>query len=219
MYSFPTKNHIIDAIMIGIIKARNNYCFWTSNKINLLDADDDFLSIHIAQEIAQLDKPPEIFMHANISDILKCSLETRQEYKYFMKEHLLSQDTISLTLDRRFTDNNQNSSVSVALINVKNAVLNKKKEYSNSIEQLCKMLQREHKNDSTLDFAIFAFYIEISPNARIDANKRIKNIVESFNDIVKNYKCLKSNFKGGDIKQSENTGQWSVGCYIIEPSI
>ena len=219
MFNFPSKADIIKAIEDGIINAKNNYSFWTSNKIQLLDADDDFLTIHVAQEISKLKNPPEIFMHANISDILKCSLNTREEYKYFMKEHLLAQDTISLTLDKRFLHETNNDSVSVGVINIRNGVLNKKYEYTNDTEQLCKILQRDKKDDSTLDFAIFAFYLEISNNARIDANKRLINIKESFDKVVANYSNLKSNFKGGDINTIENAGQWCVGCYIIEPNI
>lgn len=219
MNSFPKQEIIIDAIKEGIFNARKNYNFWTSEKIQLLDADDDFLTIHIAQEIAKLENPPEIFMHANISDILKCSLKTREEYRYFMKEHLLAQDTISLTLDKRFTHETNNDSVSVGVISVRNGVLNKKDEYAKNIDQLCKILQREQKADSTLDFAIFAFYLEISQNARIDANKRLSNILSSFDNVLTNYNNLKSNFKGGDINIIENTGQWCVGCYIIEPNI
>ena len=213
------KNNIIDSTLKGIVQARDNYTFWTSNKIELLDADDDFLTVHVAQEISRQQNCPEIFMHANISDILSCSLNTRDEYKYFMKEHLLSQDTISLTLDKRFTHSGDNDSVSVAVINIKNAVLNAKQEYSNDIEQLCKLLQRDKIEDSTLEFAIFAFYLEISKNARIDANKRIKNITDSFNKVVQKYSNLKSEFKAGDINTMDNEGQWCVGCYMIEPNI
>ncbi|MEA2018584.1 MAG: hypothetical protein U9N59_09060 [Campylobacterota bacterium] len=218
MYKFPSQKDITKAVINGIVEARDNYTFWTSNKTDLLDADDDFITVHICQNIAAIHNPPEIFIHANISDILKCSLNTREEYKYFMKEHLLSQDTISITLDERFKHQIDNDSISKVLISVKNGVVNSKKEHTNKIEQLCKLLQREKKEDSTLDYAIFAFYLEISDNARIGALQRIDNIISAFDDIVKNYPNLKSTFKGGDINTSENTGQWCVGCYIIEPN-
>lgn len=218
MCKFPNQSDIIKAVCNGINEAKNNYTFWTSNKTDLLDTDDDFLIVHICQSIAKLQCPPEIFTHANISDILKCSLNTREEYKYFMKEHILSQDTISITLDERFTHEADNDSISKVVISVKNGVINSKKEHTDKIEQLCKILQRDKKEDSTLDYAIFAFYLEISNNARIGASKRIENIVSTFDDIVKNYRNLKSTFKGGDINTSENTGQWCVGCYIIEPN-
>lgn len=218
MYIFPNQNDIVKAIIHGIKESRDNYTFWTSNKTDLLDTDDDFLIVHICQNIAKLKNTPEIFIHANISDILKCSLSSREEYKYFMKEHLLSQDTISITLDERFKHQVDNDSISKVLISVKNGVVNSKKEHTNKIEQLCKMLQREKKEDSTLAYGVFAFYLEISSNARISASTRIDNIVSTFDDIVKEYPSLKSTFKGGDINISENTGQWCVGCYIIEPN-
>jgi len=219
MYDFPNKNNIISSIIDGINEARDNYIFWTSNKLYLLDVDDDFLIIHISQCLAKLKNPPEIFMHANISDILKCSLSTKDEYKYFMKKHWLSQDTISITLDERFSNTTDINSISKVIISVKNGVVNSKKEHINKIEQLCKLLQRDKKDDSTLNYAVFAFYLEISINARIKAKQRIENIVSTFNDIVKKYSNLKSTFKGGDINTIENTGQWCVGCYIIEPNI
>jgi hypothetical protein len=219
MKYFPSMNNIVQAIENGIINAKNNYTFWTANKIQLLDADDNFLTIHVAQEISKLQNSPEIFMYANISDILKCSLNTREEYKYFMKKHLLAQDTLSLTLDKRFIHETNNDSVSVGVINIKNNVLNTKEEYTNDIEQLCKILQRKNKNNSTLNFAIFAFYLEISSNARIDANQRVENINKSFDKVVMKYSNLKSNFKGGDVNTIKNQGEWCVGCYVIEPNI
>jgi len=82
MYVFPNKNDIIKAVINGITKARDNCAFWTSNKTTLLDADDDFLTVHICQNIAALENVPEIFLHANISDILKCSLNSTAILQY-----------------------------------------------------------------------------------------------------------------------------------------
>lgn len=205
--------------MNGIHCSVDNYAFWTSNKLNLSDACDDFMIIHIAQEIAKLQNPPEIFLHANITDILKCSLPTKEQYRYFMEKHLLAQDTIAITLDERFEHNEDNDSISRAVISVKNNVVNNKLEHLKSIEQLCKILQREKEDESTLNFALFAFFLRISSDARIDAKTRIKNIILGFDNVVNKYDNLKSNFKGGDINAIENIGEWSVGCYIIEPNI
>lgn len=218
MNDFCSKKEIVEAVLKGIHCARTQYAFWTANKIQLLDACEDYLCIYTAQEIAKIQNPPEIFMHATVSDILKCSLHQRDQYKQFMQKYSLAQDTISITLDERFTHENDQDSISRVVIRVKNGVVNNKKEHTQDIEQLCKILQRENKEDSTLDFALFAFYLEISSSARIDAQQRIKNIVSSFDEVVQNYTNLKSNFEGGDIHTIENTGQWSIGCYSIEPN-
>ncbi len=219
MNKFSSQNDIVNAIVKGVNCSVDNYAFWTSKKLYLSDATDNFLTIHIAQEIAKLQNPPEIFLDAKITDILKCSLSRKEQYKFFMEKHMLSQDTISITLDERFENNSDTDLVSRVVIDVKNNVVNNKKEYSQRIEQFCKLLQRDKKEDSTLDFAVFAFFLQISCEARIDVKKRIENIISSFDTVVNNYKNLKSNFKGGEINTIENIGEWSVGCYIIEPNI
>ncbi|MCK5111524.1 MAG: hypothetical protein KAQ94_08385 [Arcobacteraceae bacterium] len=215
---FAKKSDIICAVVDGIKIARYNYTSWTSNKLQLSDTSEDFLIIHIAQEIAKLKDAPEIFIDATITDILKCSLKTKNKYKQFMQQNLLSQDTICLTLDEKFEHLNGDDSISHAIIDIKNNVRNNKKEYQDNIEKLCKMLQRQNSDDSSLDFAIFAFYFDISSGARISAEQRIKNIISSFDTIVKKYNHLKSNFIGGDIEEIENIGQYSIGCFVIEPS-
>ena len=104
-------------------------------------------------------------------------------------------------------------------MSIRNGVRNAQAEYKDDIELMCKLLQREEKSESTLDYAIFAFYLDISNTARKKGEKRIEEIIEAFDKIVSSYKNLKSSFKGGDIKKIENIGEWCVGCYIIEPSV
>lgn len=218
MNSFPRKEKIVDSVISGIKLAKHNYSHWTSDELFLSYAPPKFLTIHVSQEIAKLDNPPEIFIDATVADILRCSLPNRNSFKEFMKQNYLSQDILSLTLDERFEHKTDNDSISRVIMSIKNGVRNVKEEYKYEIEKICKMLQRDKKEDSTLDYGIFAFYLDISNSARKKADKRVEEVVASFDKIVSNYKNLKSNFKGGDINKIENIGEWCVGCYIIEPT-
>jgi ClpP class serine protease len=74
----------------------------------------------------------------------------------------------------------------------------------------------EYKN-STLDYGIFTFYSDISSEARKKLDKRIPEIINNFDKVVAKYDNLKSSFKGGEINKTQSKGEWSIGCYIIEP--
>jgi hypothetical protein len=104
-------------------------------------------------------------------------------------------------------------------MSIRNGVRNAQAEYKDDIELMCKMLQREHSDESTLDYGVFAFYLDISNTARKKSEKRIEEIIVAFDKIVSSYKNLKSSFKGGDINKIDNVGEWCVGCYIIEPTV
>lgn len=219
MYSFPSQDQIVTTILNGMETARSNYAHWTTDELYLSYAPSNFLTVHIAQEIGKLHNSPEIFMDATIVDILRCSLPKRDDFKNFMKQNNIVQDTVSLTLDDRVEHKSDNDSVSKAIIVVENGVRNSKDEYQNSIHNICKMIQRENIDDSTLQFGVFAFYLDISNTARKKGQKRIDEIIKSFDKIVSSYKNIKSSFKGGNINQIENIGEWCVGCYIVEPNI
>lgn len=218
MHKFPSQDETVNAIFDGISTAKNNYKFWTADEF-LSSGPSKFLSIHVSQEIAKLENTPEIFIDATIADILRCSLPKRDAFKGFMKDNSLSQDTMSLTLDERFEHKTDNDSISRVIISIKNGVRNVQDEYIYEIEKMCKMLDREKKEDSTLDYGVFAFYLDISSSARKKSEKRVKEIIASFDVIVKEYNNLKSNFKGGDINVIDNIGEWCVGCYVIEPTL
>ncbi len=217
MSSFPSQDEIIQAVLRGIKIARNNFATWTGDELYLSYAPAKFLSIHVSQEIAKLQNFPEIFMDATIADILRCSLPKRDGFREFMKKNYLSPETICLTLDERFEHKTDNDSVSRVVMSLKNGVRNVKEEYKNEIHKICKILNRENKDDSTLDYGLFAFYLDISNTARKKAPQRLKDIIESFDEIVSEYVNVKSNFEGGEIIDIANIGQWSVGCYIIKP--
>ena len=219
MNNFPIQNKIINAVITGINTAKNNFTHWTADELSLSDAPTKFLDINVSQEISKIENPPEIFIDATITDILKCSLPQRDTVKEFMLKNNLCDDLISITLDERFEHQSDNDSVSRVIITVRNGVRNAKKEYIKDIETICKMLSKDNKQDSTLDYGIFAFYLDISNTAKIKASKRVEEIVSSFDKIVTAHKNLKSNFKGGDINNVENIGEWCVGCYIIEPIV
>ena len=217
--NYPKKDDVIDAVLKGLKTAKSNYWFWTKDELYLSYAPAKFLSIHVSQEIAKLENAPEIFIDATIADILRCSLPKRDAFRTFMKEHYITQDVFCITLDERFEHKSDNDSVSRAIMSIKNGVRNVKEEYKNDIETMCKMLNRQNKEDSTLNYAVFAFYLDISNTARKRSEKRVNEIIEAFDNIVADYKNLKSYFKGGEINKIENIGEWCVGCYVIEPKI
>ncbi|WP_320034634.1 hypothetical protein [Halarcobacter sp.] len=219
MNIFPKKEAVIDAVLTGIENAKNNYSFWTADELYLSYAPPKFLSIHVAQEIAKLDAAPEIFIDATVSDILRCSLSNRGAFREFMRENYIMDRNLSITLDERFEHKSDNDSISKVIMSLKNGVRNVQQEYLDDIELMCKILQKDNLNDTTLDYAIFGFYLDISSSARKKAQVRLDAIIESFDNIVSKFNNLKSTFKGGKIKKIEKVGEWCIGCYIIEPSL
>ncbi len=218
MHEFPEQEEIVEAVIQGIKTAKTNFTHWTADELYLSYAPPRFLTIHIAQEISKLADAPEIFIDATVADILRCSLPKRDDFKSFMQEKSISQDIMHLTLDERFEHKTDNDSVSKVIMSIKNGVRNVQDEYKNEIVKICKMLERDKKEDSTVDYGVFAFYLDISNSARKKADKRVKEIIKAFDVIVNKHKNLKSNFKGGDINVIDNIGEWCVGCYIIEPT-
>ncbi len=219
MNIFPKQEEVIDSVLAGIAKAKRNYSFWTSDELYLSNATENFLTIHVAQEIAKIEDTPEIFIDATVSDILRCSLPDRSAFKEFMKNKSISDRYLSITLDTRFKHRTDNDSVSKVIMSVRNGVRNAQEEYKNDIHLMCKMLERTNKEDSTLDYGLFTFYLDISNSARKDGKKRVEEIIKSFDEIVNSYQNLKSSFKGGDIKKIEKIGEWCIGCYIIEHTL
>ena len=219
MHKFPSQEEILTSIINGIKIAKQNYTYWTADELYLSYAPQKFLTIHVSQEIAKLQNAPEIFIDATIADILRCSLPKRDAFKEFMKEKGLSQDVVCLTLDERFEHKTDNDSISRVIMSIKNGVRNVQDEYKDEIEKICKMLDRDNLEDSTLDYGVFAFYLDISNSARKKSAKRVDEIISSFDEIVSNYTNLKSSFKGGNINVIDNIGEWCVGCYVIEPTL
>ncbi|RXJ82737.1 hypothetical protein [Arcobacter sp. F2176] len=219
MTNFPLQVDVINAVISGIYIAKKNYSFWTADELYLSYAPPKFLSIHVSQEIAKLENAPEIYIDATVADILRCSLPKRDDFRSFMKEKYLTQDILSLTLDERFEHKSDNDSISRVIMSIKNGVRNVQEEYKSEIEKMCKMLDRDKIEDSTLDYGLFAFYLDISNSARKKTQKRLDEIIETFDNIVSDYNNLKSYFKGGEIHVVQNIGEWCVGCYVIEPAL
>jgi len=217
--SFPSQEKIVDAVIKGITTAKTNYTNWTADELFLSYGPPKFLTIHVSQEIAKLENPPEIFIDATIADILRCSLPKRDAFKSYMKENNIRQDVICLTLDERFEHKNDNDQISRVIMSIRNGVRNAQGEYKADVERMCKILQRENAEESTLDYGLFSFYLDISNTARKKSKKRLEEIIEAFDEIVSSHKNLKSSFKGGDINKINNIGEWCVGCYIIEPTV
>ena len=219
MNKFPSQDEIVDSVIKGITVAKTNYTNWTADELFLSYGPPKFLTIHVSQEIAKLQNPPEIFIDATIADILRCSLPKRDAFRSFMEENNISQDVICLTLDERFEHKSDNDSVSRVIMSIRNGVRNAQSEYKADIEKMCKILQRQNSDESSLDYGLFCFYLDISNTARKKSEKRLEEIIEAFDEIVSSYKNLKSSFKGGDINRIDNIGEWCVGCYIIEPTV
>lgn len=217
MNNFPSQNSIIDAVLEGIQNAQDSFRFWTNQRLSLYYAPRKMLTMNIAQSIAKLSNPPEIFLDATIADILRCSLKDRKSYIEFMKKRDLEQSDFAITLDKRFEHKNHEDSISKVVISVRNLMINSRGEHLNKIEQLCKMLHRDEEYSySSLDYGLFCFYSEISSNARKKLDKRIPQIIEKMENIVSLYPKLKSSYKILDIVDTKEGGQWSAGCFIIE---
>lgn len=218
MNDFPSQENIIKAIQKGIITAKNNFLFWTNDRLSLSYGPHKIVTIHVAQEIAKIQNAPEIFINASVTDILRCSLPKRDEFLKFMEKRDLSEGTFSITLDERFKHNNDNDSVSRVIISVKNNVINSKAEYLDEIDRICRMINRDDEYKTlSLDYGVFAFYSDISKEARKKLDKRIPELIKNFDKVVAKYDNLKATFKGGDINKTQNDEEWSLACYIIEP--
>lgn len=219
MNIFPTQDEVLNAVISGIENAKKNYTFWTSDELYLSYAPAKFLTIHVAQEIGKLQNTPEIFIDASVADILRCSLPNRTDFKDFMKKKYIIDRFLCLTLDDRFKHKSDNDSVSKVIMCLKNGVRNVQEDYKNDVDVMCKMLERDEKCDSTLEYGVFGFYLDISSSARKNAKDRLENIIESFDNIVASHKNLKSSFKGGKINKIDKVGEWCIGCYIIEHTL
>jgi len=219
MSNFPKKDEIVNAVLKGIENAKKNYTFWTCDDLYLSYAPPKFLSIHVAQEIGKLKDTPELFIDATISDILRCSLPNRSDFREFMRKKYIMDRSLCITLDERKEHKSDNDSISKVVMSLKNGVRNVQQEYLDDVELICKLIERDNLNDTTLDYGIFAFYLDISSSARKKAQIRLEAIIESFDKVVSKFKNLKSNFKGGEIHKIDKVGEWCIGCYIIEPSL
>ena len=216
MNKFPSQRSIIDATIRGINQAKDNFLYWTNDRLYLSYAPAKMLSIHVAQEISKIRNAPEIFIDASISDILRCSLKDRNAFLDYMDKHSIKEGVFSITLDKRLKHKNNNDSISKVIISVKNGIRNIKSEYTNEIERICKMLNSSENEKSSLDYGLYAFYTDLPKSARKKLQVRIPQIVLSFNEIVQKYPNLKSNFKDNGIHEIENIGEWTTGVYLIE---
>ena len=217
MSNFPTQTEVVQSLLEGISKAAHNFLFWTNNRLSLSSGPQKILSIHVAQFLSLIENAPEVFIDATVSDILRCSLPNRKAFKTFMEKNALSQGVFSITLDERFSHQSHNDSTSRVIITLKNGVCNAKAEYSYEIERLCKMLQRKSQDESTLDYGVFAFYSDLSPQARKKLLKRMPEIIASFDEVVSHFPSLHAKCITTPIREVENVGEWMAGAYVIEP--
>lgn len=213
MNKFPEQKFIVDAILNGITNAAENFLVWTNGRLFLSHGPDKIISIHVAQEIAKIENAPEIFIDATISDILKCSLKNREVYASYMKKQNLHQGFFNITLDERFSHESNEDSISKVIVTIKNSVRNVRLDYLNEVEKICKML---NSDSSSLDYGVFGFYSDLSTNARKKLVKRIPELVNSFSSVVAKYPLLKARFIDSGVKTIEDSGEWLVGCFIIE---
>lgn len=216
MAKFSSKQDIVNATLKGLVKAKDNFLKWTNNRLSLSYAPSKMLSIHIAQEIAKIKNPPEIFIDASVSDILRCSLKDRNSFLQYMQKYQISEGVFSITLDERFKHKNDNDSISRVIITVKNGVRNPKIEYLNEIERICKMLNGNEDEYSSLGMGVFAFYSDLPKKARKKLSSRIPAILEKFNEVVQKYPRLANRFESTQIMQIKDIGECIAGAYIIE---
>jgi len=213
--NFTNQNDIIEAILNGMEKARKNFLHWTNDRLFLSYAPEKMLSIHIAQEIANIKNPPEIFIDATVSDILRCSLKDRKAFLNYMHKNGIKEGVFDITLDERFEHKNNNDSISRVIISVKNGIRSIKEEQLNEIERICKMLDPKNTENSSLDYGVFAFYTDLPFDARKKLDKRIPLFIKSFNAIVEKFPNLKAQYKDRGIKQLDGVGEWVLSTYTI----
>ncbi len=216
MARFPDKQSVIDATIKGIKRAKDNFLHWTNDRLYLSYAPAKMLSIHVAQEISKIKNAPEVFIDATISDILRCSLKNRRAFLDYMDNKNISEGVFSITLDERFRHKNNDDSISKVIMSVKNGIRNIKNEYQNEIERICKMLDTNKEEASSLDYGLLAFYSDLPKSARKKLSVRIPQIIESFDKIVKKYPNLKSDFQDNGIHEIKDIGEWIIGVYIVE---
>jgi hypothetical protein len=217
MIKFPRQELIVQATLDGILKSSENFLFWTNGRLSLSHGPQKIITLHVANEIAKIDNTPEIFIDATVADILRCSLANRDGFVEHMKKSNLTQGIFSITLDERFKHENDDDSISRVIISVKNGVRNPKQEFINEIERICKMIDRQYCENSTLKYGIFAFYSDLSENARKKLDKRMPEVLKSFDAVVEKFSTLKATFVDSGIKNEKDGSQWLAGCYIIEP--
>ena len=215
--TFPSQERVLQALLQGIQNAEKNFLFWTNNRLSLSSGPHKIISIHVAQELSLIENAPEVFIDATVADILRCSLPDRKAFKSYMEKNALSQGTFGITLDERFTHHNNNDSISRVIISLHNGVRNVKPEYTHEIERLCKMLHRKKREDSTLDYGVFAFYADISVLARKKLEKRVVEINASFTAAVEHFPSLDARLIATPIHNVPDVGEWMAGCYVIEP--
>jgi len=212
MTKFPSQDLVVDAVLKGITKAAQNFLSWTNDRLFLSHGPHKIISIHVAQEIAALKDTPEIFIDATIKDILRCSLPDREAHTDYMNKRRLTQGIFNITLDERFEHKNDDDSISKVIMSIRNGVRNPKLEYSSEVEVICKMLDC----DTSLEYGLFSFYSDLSNNARKKLDKRIPELVKSFDVVVKKFPSLKSRFISTETQKIEDSGEWLAGCYIVE---
>jgi hypothetical protein len=217
MYNFPKQEYIVQAILDGIKTAEKNFSFWTNERLFLSYGTPGMITLHVASQIAKLQDAPEIFIDATVADILRCSLPSRNEFPTYMKKNKISQGTFNITLDERFEHKNDNDSISKVIISLANGVRNVKVEYETEIERICKMINPDACENNSLEYGIFAFYSDLSESARKKLEKRIPQIIHSFDLIVKKISSLSSTYYASGITKIPTKGEWCAGCYLIEP--
>lgn len=217
MADFPSKENTVQAILDGIIKAKENFLLWSNDRLFLSYGPQKIITIHIAQSLGAMKEQPEIYIDATVADILRCSLPDRKSYTKYMQNNALAQGTFNITMDERFTHESDNDSISRVIVSVKNGVRGAKPEFSNEIERICKMLDRDACSENSLDFGVFAFYADLSDNARKKLEKRLPEIIKSFDIVVKKFPSLKASHKGTGVMKVQSVGEWCALCYVIEP--
>lgn len=216
MTKFPSQEAVVKAVLGGIAKAKENFLFWTNNRLFLSYAPAKIITLHVAQALGEIEDTPEVFIDATVADILRCSLPDRTSYLSYMQAHGLKQGSFNITLDERFAHESDNDSISKVVISLYNGVRTLKHEYDEEIRRIAKMLGGEGK--STLEYGMFAFYADLSCDARKKLVARIPKIIARFDEVLSEFPALKGHYVGLPVTELQGLGEWSGGCYIVEPA-
>ncbi len=85
MCIFPKQNDIVSVILKGVKTAKCDFTHWTAQELFLTKTITKILTIYIFQEIAKIKNNLKFFMDTTVTDILKCPLSKRDNFRKIME--------------------------------------------------------------------------------------------------------------------------------------
>lgn len=205
MQSFPSQSRVVNAILDGIKNAHLANLKWTNHSAWLSLAPEYMINIFIGQSIEKLSPMPEIWFEVSVTDLAN-SVSKSSNTKQFI-------DSIS----RNTKDGPKNEKIDIVLddnkysrvmIEVKNAVSTWGAGIEKDIERISKAL----KEETTLDYGIFAFFAN-------DNKKKIDDIITDLAEQARQ-KSLVHNINLMPVFEiiEEQNNDWSCAavCFVLE---